>query len=100
MSAKRDPLVTGPSGDGSVVLRRMFYIWRLIWTAFAFAALSVGGFILATTVIPMVTLFVHDENERNRRAQHIIRESFRVYVRMLQVLGVLKLEVVDAGKLP
>ena len=54
-------MASGPNGDGSVVLRRMFYIWRLVWTAFAFAALSVGGFILATTVIPMVTLFVHDE---------------------------------------
>ena len=88
-----------PSGGGSVVLRRMFYIWRLVWTAFAFAALGVGGFILATTVIPMVTLFLHSENARNRRAQFIIRESFRVYVRMLRVLGVLKLEVVGAGKL-
>jgi 1-acyl-sn-glycerol-3-phosphate acyltransferase len=89
-----------PSGAGSVVLRRMFYIWRLVWTVFAFAALSVGGFILATTVIPMVSLFIHDEDARNRRAQFIIRESFRVYVTMLRMLGVLKLEVVGAGKLP
>jgi len=78
----------------------MFYIWRLVWTAFAFAALGLGGFILATTVIPMVTLFVQDENERNRRAQCVIRESFRIYITMLRVLGVLKLEVVGAGKLP
>jgi 1-acyl-sn-glycerol-3-phosphate acyltransferase len=93
-------LAIGPNGDGSVVLNRMFYIWRLIWTAFAFAALSVGGFILATSIIPMATLFVDDENARNRRAQHIIRKSFRVYITMLRVLGVLKLEVVGAGKLP
>lgn len=88
-----------PSGVGSVVLRQMFYIWRLVWTVVAFAALSVGGFVLATTVIPMVTLFIHDEDARNRRAQFIIRESFRVYVTMLRILGVLKLEVVGAGKL-
>jgi 1-acyl-sn-glycerol-3-phosphate acyltransferase len=78
----------------------MFYIWRLVWTVFAFAALSVGGFILATTVIPMVTLFNHDEDARNRRAQYIIRQSFRVYVTMLRILGVLTLEVVGAEKLP
>ena len=88
-----------PSGDGTAVLKGMFYIWRLAWTAFAFAALSVGGFILATTVIPMFTLFVHDEHARNRRAQFIIRQSFRVYITMLRVLGILKLEVVGAGKL-
>ena len=96
---KEDPLANVPSGDGSVVLRRMFYIWRLVWTAFAFAALSVGGFILATTVIPMVTVFVHDEDARNRRAQFIIRESFRVYLTMLRILGVLKIEVVGGGRL-
>jgi 1-acyl-sn-glycerol-3-phosphate acyltransferase len=78
----------------------MFYIWRLVWTAFAFAALGVGGFILGMTVIPIVTLFVHSEQARNRRAQFIIRESFRVYIAMLRVLGVLKLEVVGAEKLP
>ena len=81
------------------MLKRGFYIWRLVWTAFAFAALSVGGFILAMTVIPIVTLFVHDEQARNRRAQFIIRESFRVYIGMLRGLGVLKLEVVGAEKL-
>jgi len=51
------------------------------------------------TVIPMATLFVHDEQTRNRRAQLIIRESFRVYIGMLRGLRVLKLEVVGAEKL-
>jgi 1-acyl-sn-glycerol-3-phosphate acyltransferase len=81
------------------VIKRVFYIWRLFWTAFAFAVLGIGGFILAMTVIPMVTLFVQDERTRNHRAQVIIRESFRVYIAMLRALGVLKLEVVGADKL-
>ena len=82
------------------MFRWVSYIWRLVWTAFAFASLSAGGFILATIVIPVVTLFVHDENARSRRAQSIIRQSLRVYITMLRVLGVLKLEVVGAEKLP
>ena len=92
-------MVSAPNGDGSVMFKRVFYLWRLVWTAFAFAALGVGGFILAITVIPMVTLFVHEEQARNRRAQFIIRQSFRVYIAMLRVLGVLKLEVVGADKI-
>ena len=87
------------SGVGSVVLRRLFYIWRLVWTAFAFAVLGVGGFVFGTTVIPVATLFLHDEQARTRRAQFIIRQSLRTYVAMLRVLGVLKLEVVGARKL-
>ena len=51
------------------------------------------------TLIPMVTLFVQDEQTRNRRAQVIIRESFRIYIAMLRALGVLKLEVIGAEKL-
>jgi 1-acyl-sn-glycerol-3-phosphate acyltransferase len=87
------------SGYGSVVTKRAFYIWRLFWTACAFAALGVGGFVLAMTLIPMVTLFVQDTHTRNHRAQVIIRESFRVYIAMLRALGVLKLEVVGGHKL-
>ena len=81
------------------MVRFGFYIWRALWTAFAFAALGVGGFILAMTVIPLSTLFVSDELARNRRAQFVIRQSFRVYLAMLRGLGVLTLEVVGAEKL-
>jgi 1-acyl-sn-glycerol-3-phosphate acyltransferase len=91
--------VTTPSGDGSAVTKRVFYIWRLFWTGFAFAALGVGGFILAMTLIPTVTLFVRDPHARNHRAQVIVRESFRIYVAMLRALGVLKLEVIGAERL-
>ena len=65
----------------------------------AFATLGVGGFLLAMTVIQIVTLFVSDPRIRHRRAQLIIRESFRIYIAMLRTLGVLKLEVVGGEKL-
>jgi 1-acyl-sn-glycerol-3-phosphate acyltransferase len=79
-----------------VVFSRLFYLWRLVWTLAAFAILSVGGLILAWTVIPLVTMFMGDEHTRNRRARFIIREAFRAYVVMLRVLGILKLEIVGA----
>ena len=81
------------------MLKRAFYLWRLIWTLVAFAELGIGGFILATTVIPLSTLFVRDEQTRNRRARSIIRSSFRLYILMLQLLGVIKLEVTGGEKL-
>jgi 1-acyl-sn-glycerol-3-phosphate acyltransferase len=71
----------------------------LVWTAFAFAALGLGGFVLAMTVIPLATLFVRDQRTRNRRAQFIVRQSFRIYISMLRLLGVLKLEVTGGEKL-
>lgn len=86
-------------GDGGAVLKRLFYLWRLFWTGFAFALLSIGGFILATTVIPAMTLFVPEGQARCRRAQAIIRGALRLYIAMLRVVGVLKLEVTGAEKL-
>lgn len=81
------------------MLKRAFFLWRLVWTAFAFAALGVGGFVLAMTLIPTATLFVRDQRIRNRRTQLIIRRSFRIYIAMLRVLGLLKLEVIGGERL-
>jgi 1-acyl-sn-glycerol-3-phosphate acyltransferase len=82
------------------MLRRGFYLWRLWWTAIAFAVLGVGGFVLAMTVIPLATWFVRDAQTRSRRAQSIIRESFRLYLAMLRAVGVLRLEIVGGERLP
>lgn len=81
------------------MLRRIFYLWRLIWTALAFAALGIGGVVLALTVIPVATLFAHDEEARNRRAQSIIRQSFHLYLWLLQAMGIFKLEVIGGDQL-
>jgi 1-acyl-sn-glycerol-3-phosphate acyltransferase len=71
----------------------------LVWTAVAFAALGIGGVLLALTVIPAVTLFQRDEHARTRRAQHIIRASFRFYLWLLQGMGILKLQVIGGEEL-
>ena len=86
-------------GVGGVVIRGLSYIWRLFWTLVAVTVLTVGGFLFALTLIPLATLSIRDEQERNRRALFIIRESFRVYIAMLRVMGILKLAVVGAAKL-
>jgi 1-acyl-sn-glycerol-3-phosphate acyltransferase len=82
-----------------VLLRRADHIWRLAVTGIAFAAIGIGGCFLAATVIPAATFFSRDRVARMRRAQAIIRTSFRLYVWMLQALGVISLEVVGADKL-
>jgi 1-acyl-sn-glycerol-3-phosphate acyltransferase len=68
-------------------------------TGFAFAAIGIGGAGLATTVIRAATFFSRDKLTRMRRAQAVIRVSFRLYVWMLRILGVISLEVVGAEKL-
>lgn len=79
--------------------RSVNYVWRLGATGVAFAALGIGGFVLALTVIPAATFMASDPHTRARRAQGIIRASFRFYVFMLRILGVIRLQVDGASQL-
>lgn len=75
------------------------YGWRLLATGFAFAALGVGGLLLALTAIPLATLGASDPQLRVRRAQRVVRASFRIYVFVLRLLGVIRLEVAGEERL-
>lgn len=79
--------------------RQIDRLWRLAATGFAFGALGIGGFVIAVLIVPPVTWALRDRLARARRAQSIIRASFRFYVAMLRGLGVLRLEVIGAERL-
>lgn len=78
---------------------RVNYWWRLLATGFAFATFGIGGFILATAVIPMATFMPRDPHVRARRAQALIRASFQVFILMLRAFGVIRLEVTNPDRL-
>lgn len=87
-------------GAGAVPpLSPLNYGWRLLATGLAFAILGIGGFVLALTVIPLVTLGARDPHMRTRRAQRIVRASFQLYVFMLRLLRVIRLEVTGREQL-
>ena len=78
---------------------RLNYIWRLAGTGVAFAALFGGGALLALTTFPIVHLTTPPGHRRRERNQVLIHLLFRFYVRMLQFLGLIDLEVSGAEKL-
>ena len=80
-------------------LRRIGYLWRLMATGLAFALMGMGGILLALGIIPLATLLTRDRQTRTRRAQHIIRASFRLYVLMLRLFGIIRLEVAGEERL-
>jgi 1-acyl-sn-glycerol-3-phosphate acyltransferase len=75
------------------------YIWRLAGTGVAFAALFGGGALLALTTFPIVHLTTPPGHRRRERNQVLIHLLFRFYVRMLQFLRLIDLEVSGAEKL-
>lgn len=82
-----------------MLLDRLSYGWRLMGTGLAFAALGVGGFVLAFTAIPIATVLTRDSQVRARRAQAIIRASLQLYVMMLRLLGLMRVDVVGGEAL-
>jgi 1-acyl-sn-glycerol-3-phosphate acyltransferase len=83
-----------------VLLKPVSYVWRLFITGLAFVTLGVGGFLLAITIIPAARLFVRDSAAKVARTQTVIHRSFQLYILMLRVLGVIRLETIGAEKLP
>jgi 1-acyl-sn-glycerol-3-phosphate acyltransferase len=81
------------------MLRQIDHCWRLVFTGVAFAALGVGGTILAATVFPPIAWLTRDPVLRQRRIQEVVRWSFRVYVGALKFLGLISVQVANQSRL-
>jgi 1-acyl-sn-glycerol-3-phosphate acyltransferase len=76
-----------------VLLDRLDKAWRIAGTGFAFACLFGGGALLSLIAFPVVHIVTPQAPLRRQRNQHLIHLAFRAYVRMLQTLGLLNLQV-------
>jgi 1-acyl-sn-glycerol-3-phosphate acyltransferase len=82
-----------------VLLNALNYAWRLFVTGIAFACFFGGGLVLALTVFPTIAVFARSEERRVRVTQAVIHHTFRFYIAMLELLGIIKLEVDGASAL-
>ncbi len=78
---------------------RLDYLWRLFGTGLSFAVFGIGGIVLAVTAFPAISLFVRDPAWRAGLAQGIVHRAFRMFVRFMAIMGVLKLEAKGAESL-
>ncbi len=72
---------------------RMFRLWRIPATGFAFAALGLGGLALAVFCFPLLRGLARDELTARRRIQRAISLVFQGYLLMLRALGLITLAV-------
>jgi 1-acyl-sn-glycerol-3-phosphate acyltransferase len=78
------------------LLKSLEHLYRQAATGFAFACFFLGGSILAGLVFPVLSCFRHG---RRDHAQRIIRSAFRFYLGMLQLLGLIRLEIAGGERL-
>jgi 1-acyl-sn-glycerol-3-phosphate acyltransferase len=84
-----------PVRPGSLANR----LWRIAATGFCFACFGLGGLVLRLVVFPLFVLAVRDARRRSAWARATVRQSFRVFVGLMCLVGVCSLEVIGRERL-
>lgn len=69
------------------------YYWRLFATGLCFTLFGLGGLIIGFTVFPLLHLFSANQLLARKRCQYVVHLSFRFFIWIMKVLGVLTYEV-------
>lgn len=79
--------------------RGIDYYWRLAGTGFSFATFGAGGLLLGLILFPAIHLVSPTRPIAERRCQYCVHLSFRVFIWLMQSLGVLTYEIDGRSKL-
>jgi len=74
-------------------------IWRIIATAFCFSVFGIGGLVLAFIVFPAQRLFQSDSVKQKLKARKTVHYSFKWFVSLMHVTGVIRFHVNDKAKI-
>ncbi|HEV7815268.1 MAG TPA: lysophospholipid acyltransferase family protein [Janthinobacterium sp.] len=81
------------------MLERLARYWRICATGLGFAAFGGGGLLLRVAVFPALNMLVWRRALRVELARALIRRTFRAYVGLLELLGLLRYEIHGLDKL-
>jgi 1-acyl-sn-glycerol-3-phosphate acyltransferase len=98
MTAVARPMaVAGAAAHGA--RRRIARGFRALRTGLAFATFGVGALIVAGVGFPMLHVLGGGRETRERRAQYLVHLSFRLFVRFMTVLGLIRVSFVGSERL-
>lgn len=78
---------------------RLNQFWRIIATGLCFVFFGMGGLILGFIIFPILEIFVRDELARQRKAQWIIQQTFKLFLFGIKLTGAGGIEMVGMEKL-
>lgn len=70
------------------------YLWRLLATGFSFVIFGGGGLFLSCLIFPAIIILTKDKKNRRQRIRFVISQSFRLFFKMMVVLGLFRLTIV------
>lgn len=77
---------------------KLFYLWRIAATGFCFAMFGVGALVLSTLVFPLLAIFSSDAATRKKNLQYTVHRSFRAFIGLMQVSGILQLVIENPAR--
>lgn len=80
-------------------MSQLNYYWRLFATGLSFASFGIGGAIIGLTLFPIIALLPVTRKLKKRMGQHLVHYSFKLFVELMRVLGVLSYRIEDTKKL-
>lgn len=78
------------------MLQRVNRIWRRVMTGFCFALFGIGGLLLSVIWFNLLLVLVRDKIYRRRIARRSIAASFRLFLTLARILGVLDYRIEGA----
>lgn len=69
--------------------QRLNHLWRLFATGLSFAIFGIGGVLIPPVAAPLIRLSSRTPADCQRRARWFIHRTFRVYIHLMRLLGVL-----------
>ena len=73
--------------------------WRINATFICFSIFAIGGILLPLIARPLLWLCIRDTKQRHRIGKSCVHYSFRAFVEMMQLLGVIKYRVTGLDQL-
>jgi len=80
-------------------MKPLNYYWRLFATGFSFTVFGLGALLITFTLFPIIHLLSFNRRRANRGCQFVVHLSFRAFIWVMKVMGVLTHEIVGAEKL-
>jgi 1-acyl-sn-glycerol-3-phosphate acyltransferase len=81
------------------MLEQISRYWRVFATGFCFVMFGLGGLLLRLLVFPPLNLLVRQRHKRIAFARAVIRIAFRAFIDLMQLVGVLRYEIVGLQRL-
>jgi 1-acyl-sn-glycerol-3-phosphate acyltransferase len=79
--------------------RKLNHAWRVCATGFVFVLFGLGALVISVTMFPLLRLSTRNADTARRRIQRGMQLTFRAYMEIMRVLGILTYRVDGAERL-